>query len=366
MSKNKNSSLSLLLFQCISVISLAVLLLINNYFWIKFAIASVIASAICVVSVLSYVKQIKTHKKTLLKSGSLLKKTNNATDSDIIPTDRALSMLDIYALLGIAPQYNADGSIKDVYQLLQLRPEYDEKGKRILTIYERLGINPNFTANGVEVPYVLRIKNRVGSIAKLAQSTEPLIYYPRDKQIIGDKTPVLPVPPLVSEDGKPVIKDKKPAITIVKKTIKKPEAKKPAPVKYSSASPRSISIQQSGIKKPKVNVIELSASIVGTVKSIIEKPKKEPPAKKQEPPKPKETQVKVVLVTKEPTPPPSVVKVKIVANEDNKQKPGMPSASLREIKNPLIGAVSTHYGQKTKVNTNYGLNDNAHTERGDY
>jgi hypothetical protein len=91
------------------------------------------------------------------------------------------TILDIYAILGIPPQYKQDGTIKDVYELLGIEPVYDENGNRKLTIYELLGINPLFTSAGEEIPYVVCIKNRARALVKLSKAPQPLTYKPRAK-----------------------------------------------------------------------------------------------------------------------------------------------------------------------------------------
>lgn len=81
-------------------------------------------------------------------------------------------MLDVYNLLGVAPQYNKDGTLKNIYEILQIKPVYDEQGNRVYTAYELLGIVPLIGADGKEIPQVFAIKNRVGRIAKVSLSTE--------------------------------------------------------------------------------------------------------------------------------------------------------------------------------------------------
>lgn len=80
-------------------------------------------------------------------------------------------MLDIYNLLGVAPQYNKDGTLKSIYEILQIKPIYDENGNRVYTVYELLGLAPLIGADGKEIPRVFAIKNRVGRIAKVSLST---------------------------------------------------------------------------------------------------------------------------------------------------------------------------------------------------
>ncbi len=218
MTKKKRTILGLV--ACSLTVLQAVVANINTWFWLKTTLSGCLFVATIVVLIVMDRLVAKAYKVEVPLTEPIALK----------PTDPTL--LDMYAILKIAPQYNTDGSLKDMYQLLGIAPMYDEKGNRILTIYERLGINPTFNASGKEVPTVLRIKNRVNSLVKLQAPTTPLVYVPRDLQIVGQK-PVIPPPSTVVTPDKvekqPTIKD----VPVVK-------TKAPAPKKQ-------------GAKKPSVN-----------------------------------------------------------------------------------------------------------------
>ena len=133
------------------------------------------------------------------------------------------TLLDIYGILGIPPQYKPDGSLKDIFDLLGIEPKYDENGRRIATVYERLGINPRFTLDGLEIPFVFRIKNRVNTLLR-ASASVPLFYVPRDALLMGIRPyPVQPLPPEM--DGKP--KEEQPKKPFVQLKAKTPGQNKP-------------------------------------------------------------------------------------------------------------------------------------------
>ena len=143
----------------------------------------------------------------------------------------APSQLDVFAILGIPPQYNKDGSLKTVYQMVGIKPQYNKEGKRVLTIYEKLGINPLFRADGTEVPYVLRIKNRARAFAKPLAAPIDLFYKPRPRATGKDGLPhgtILPSPD--GSPDKPKSKNPNAPVIIVmppKKDGAKPPAKAP-------------------------------------------------------------------------------------------------------------------------------------------
>lgn len=194
--------------------------------------------------VLSFLLKLKLFKELELQKQNDQKKAKETA-----------SLLDVYAILGIPPQYKSDGSLKDVYELLGIKPQYSSDGKRINTIYEQLGINPRFTQGGTEIPFVLRVKNRVNSLVKLQKTTAPLIYFPRDKQIIGDKH-ILPQP--VTAEKKEPLPDIKQ--TKVIKPAAKPAAKKPETTKYGS---KFTDLKGSAVAAyaPKVTITELGKKI---------------------------------------------------------------------------------------------------------
>lgn len=221
---------NILLYVLLSVLVAVQVVIVNLSIrlWLKIVISIVVYATVLCILIL--------HTKKVLKASKV--KAKVAAEPKMLKPVSDPSLLDIYAILKIAPQYNADGSLKDMYQLLGIEPEYDEHGNRISTIYEKLGINPKFNANGQEIPYVLRIKNRANSLIKLQAAPMPLVYLPRDKQIIGQK-PILPVPILTEQKEQPPQFKQIPVV----KPAKKPQAKpsKPAAVNYGSGA-RKVSV----------------------------------------------------------------------------------------------------------------------------
>ncbi|MCR5553133.1 MAG: hypothetical protein K6F08_00045 [bacterium] len=96
--------------------------------------------------------------------------------------ERERRLRELYEILGIEIQYNADGSIKDLYQLLGLEVKRDENGRRILLSYELLGRLPKFNEFLKEIPNVFIIKNRVKKVAKGIAEPLVLTYKPVKKQ----------------------------------------------------------------------------------------------------------------------------------------------------------------------------------------
>ena len=211
MSNKKKVLLYVLLSVLIAV--QVVVVSINIKLWLK-----IVLVAMCYVGILV---GIILHTKHMLKTLSQLEAKKAGEAKAIKPASATL--LDIYAVLKIAPQYNPDGTLKDMYQLLGIEPQYDANGNRIETIYERLGINPMFNANGQEIPYVVRIKNRVNSIVTLKAAPLPLIYIPREEKAAGKQgLPVLPEPILTEQTEKaPSFKQ----LPVVKPVLKKAAAK---------------------------------------------------------------------------------------------------------------------------------------------
>lgn len=199
---------------------LAVGLIVNS----AISIAIIVITSVFIIAIQIY---------NFLKYKQLLKKLLQEKEREEQKQKTINTLLDVYAILGIPPQYKPDGSLKDIFELLCITPVYDENGNRKLTIYEVLGINPKFTQSGIEVPRILRIKNRVNSLIKLDKSTSPLIYFPREKQIIGDKH-ILPT--LKEEEkSKPDLKQA---------NVVKPAAKSSTPSKKSEPVSYAKSIRQ--------------------------------------------------------------------------------------------------------------------------
>ena len=178
--------------------------------WLKIVICASIVALNCLFVYLSY-RNFKRQQNILQIE---LKKAEEKNKKN-------MSLLDAYGILGLSPQYNSDGSIKDIFDLLKIRPEYDDKGNRVLTIYELLGINPRFTSLGVEIPYVFRIKNRINALVRAKEGAVPLMYVPRRARAsgVGPHMPVvLPATPKLSKAPAPIVIKPKPKNSAAKKT----------------------------------------------------------------------------------------------------------------------------------------------------
>ncbi|MBQ7452960.1 MAG: hypothetical protein IJS68_01685 [Clostridia bacterium] len=125
---------------------------------------------------------------------------------------RIKRLLQLYEIMGLEVQYNEDGSIKDVFELLNLKNLYNEKGERILTIYELLDILPTFNKDCVELPSIVVIKNIVKSFAR--GIAEPLVLTYKSKTAKKEVAP----------QEKP--KDQKPKVKVEKKPNSKPLKRK--------------------------------------------------------------------------------------------------------------------------------------------
>ena len=200
-------------FSAISALAVAssIFLCLSVKLWIRLLIIIFAAAAQLFLLFASCLKMNKEHKAEIERQQ---KKQEEKPD---IP-----SALDVYAILKIAPQYNADGTLKDVYQLLGIEPEYDENGNRIWTIYEVLGINPQFDSSGKEVPFVASIKNKVNSFVKLKEPAPPLYYIPKEVKMQGKK-PIIEVPDPVVETKQGEVKK---AVPLKKATVVKKDDKK--------------------------------------------------------------------------------------------------------------------------------------------
>ena len=213
-SKRKNQAIVFNIFSMILSVAIIPLALISYAVWLKVIICLVVCvlNGLCAyVSYANYIKYQKFLEEELKKADEKRKKK--------------MSLLDTYGILGISPQYNSDGSMKDIFDLLKIKPEYDANGNRVLTIYERLGINPLFTPLGLEIPYVFRVKNRIRALVRAAEGSIPLFYVPRRSHMRGVDPHIPVVGPATPETPtKPVPKG--PAPIIINKDKKGP-AKKP-------------------------------------------------------------------------------------------------------------------------------------------
>jgi len=151
MKKQKKILISCLSSISVGIITLVLLLVFNVVGILTFLFSLIPLIALSIFAVIYYIKKSKKIKKE--------------SEKKVEPTGDY--KVDLYGALGIPVQYNSDGSVKDIYELLQLEPIYNEKGDRVLTIYEFLGIMPKFTQDGKEIPVVVSIKNRVNRIAKV-------------------------------------------------------------------------------------------------------------------------------------------------------------------------------------------------------
>ena len=219
---NKKEILFYALLCSLVVMQIAVVNL-DIWLWLKI-VSALFTHAGMVCLIIFHTKQVIKNNKAVLE----MQKKQAQQQVVINPT-----LLDMYAILKIPPQYNADGSLKDMFELLGIEPKFDKDGNRIATIYEQLGINPHFNSNGQEIPFVLRIKNRVNSIITLKAAPPPLIYITREQKISGMR-PVLPVP-ILTEQTQVQPQFKKSQIVKVE-TNNKPKNKKPASVNYGKSS----------------------------------------------------------------------------------------------------------------------------------
>ena len=213
-SKRKNQAIVFNIFSMILSVAIIPLALISYVLWLKIIICIVVCAlnGLCAYICYTNYKQCQKFLEEELKKAEEKRK-------------KKMSLLDAYGILGISPQYNSDGSLKDIFELLKIKPEYDESGNRILTVYERLGINPLFTPLGLEIPCVFRIKNRIRALVRAAEGSIPLFYVPRRSHMRGVDPHIPVVGPATPETPtKPVPKG--PAPIIINKNKKGP-AKKP-------------------------------------------------------------------------------------------------------------------------------------------
>ncbi|MBO4569712.1 MAG: hypothetical protein J5689_00645 [Clostridia bacterium] len=203
--------------------------------------------------------------------------------------ERERRLRELYEILGIDVQYNADGSIKDLYQLLGLEVKRDENGRRILLSYELIGRLPKFNEFLKEIPNVFIIKNRVKKVAK--GIAEPL---------------VLTYKPVKKQENDVEAAPKKQQV----KAIKKGPAKKSAPSKVQTyiKSGKGKAAKLTKIMGSKMNVVQGNVSVKGNSSKIEivfntkeSKPNsEEKPAAEQPKPQPKPVEP-IKEPSKEPT-----------------------------------------------------------------
>ena len=80
-----------------------------------------------------------------------------------------------------AKTYGGKKSSKNLYRILGATPETDDDGNRVPTPYEVLSVPPQFR-DGVEVPIVFAIKNRVSKIGHFT-GPERLFYYAKKNKV---------------------------------------------------------------------------------------------------------------------------------------------------------------------------------------
>lgn len=249
----KKNDVIVFIILCTLALAQTVVACVDLILWVKIILAICLFAGFLVILILKTKDIIKT-----------IKDANRQAQKEGLTTN-TLSMLDMYAILKIAPQYNADGTLKDIYQLLNLEPQYDENGNRILTIYEKLGINPRVDKNGNEIPHVVVIKNRVNAIIKLKAAPLPLTYISREELIAG-KYPLPPIPPVVGEKEQPPLASIKglPVVKMPPKPVNTPKPKPSKPNLPSKSAPIKISDQK--IKYKSVSEVGASSSLFGIVK----------------------------------------------------------------------------------------------------
>ena len=226
----KNSNIIFDILSIILTIVQTVLLFVTFNKIVKIVLLCTIFAVICLLIVLSVKKQYQKIKITIKEIEELRRKKQE------------ISLIEIYGILNIAPQYNEDGTLKDIFQLLGIKPEYDENGNRKLTIYELLGINPRFSKDGKELPTVTRIKNRIYALVKTQQAI-PLFYVPRNKKMIDERYLPLPVVEEKKDQNKGAPTSFKQVVVV------KTQAKKPAPKENPKKPNYASSVWGKGNKK---------------------------------------------------------------------------------------------------------------------
>lgn len=216
---------------------------------------------------------------------------------------REKKMKELYELLGVELVYNEDGTIKDIFELIGIPKRFDKDGKRIKTIYEELKINPRITPDGVELPNVFIIKNRVKKVARGIAEPLVLTAKPIEKK---EGTP--------GEENKSAGADAKPAGGKDAKTAGGKDAKAAKPVgKPASKGGKKvggttfITPAKSGkkaktdkLKAPKVEIKKLEAKDKST--AFKAEPKKPiTPSKAAEKPSPEPVVVIIETETKKPS-----------------------------------------------------------------
>lgn len=83
---------------------------------------------------------------------------------------------EFYKRVGLSnPEFFDGKKIVNLFKILKVNPQTDEDGNRIKTPYEMLGVFPKFV-NGVEVPIVFAIKNRVLGIGRYEGEIKDFVY----------------------------------------------------------------------------------------------------------------------------------------------------------------------------------------------
>lgn len=215
----KKSAITCIIIQTILTTLIVCITFVPLYDWLKILLLATITISNLMLAIHVY-KLCRLYQKELeeeLKKLEEKKKQKN-------------TLLDIYAILGISPQYKSDGTLKNIFELLKIEPQYNEDGSRILTVYELLGINPKFSQLGYEIPYVFRIKNRINSLIK-ATATLPLYYVPRRDLYSGKK--ILPIYTEGNKEQEKAAKQKQPPIIVkVNQTSANKDSKKAEKIKF--------------------------------------------------------------------------------------------------------------------------------------
>ena len=83
---------------------------------------------------------------------------------------------EFYKRVGLSNAEFFDGKkTVNLFKILKINPQTDEDGNRLKTPYEMIGVFPKFV-NGVEVPIVFAIKNRVLGIGKYEGEIKDFVY----------------------------------------------------------------------------------------------------------------------------------------------------------------------------------------------
>ena len=104
-----------------------------------------------------------------------------------LTNEQIVEIINFYKMCGIPEDmYLSSDGVLDLFALLGIKPEFDEDGRRLLTPYEYLEIPPKFD-NGREVPIIFAIKHHVSKIHKFEDKKPTTYTYVSPKELSDDK-----------------------------------------------------------------------------------------------------------------------------------------------------------------------------------